>query len=147
MCSNDTLSIKDVRVSSDDGLVVRGRTCKKNNDKKMDLDLNQYPRRNNKCFNCNKEGHYMRNCPDCKENEKENVFNDGETKIVKENSNITYVLSVIINKLGDKWILNSKYSYYIFPNKDWFSTYQQIDGGKALLVNSVACKVVGVNII
>ena len=89
----------------------------------------------------------MRNCPDCKENEKENGFNDGDTKIVKENSNITYVLSVIINKLGDKWILNSKYSYYIFPNKDWFSTYQQIDGGKALLVNSVACKVVRVNII
>ena len=100
MCSNDTLSIKDVRVtlnsnelkksvsesieiSSDDGLVVRGRTCKKNNDKKMDLDLNQYPRRNNKCFNCNKEGHYMRICPDCKENEKENVFNDDDTKIAK----------------------------------------------------------------
>ena len=30
------------------------------------------------------------------------------------------------------------------PNKDWFNTYQPIDGGKVLIGNNVACKVVGI---
>lgn len=29
-------------------------------------------------------------------------------------------------------------------NKDWFATYQSIDGGKVLMKNNVACKVVGI---
>ena len=33
------------------------------------------------------------------------------------------------------------------PNMDWFSTYQLIDGGKVLMRNDVACKVIGIDII
>jgi len=30
------------------------------------------------------------------------------------------------------------------PNKEWFETYKQIDGGSMLLGNNKACKVVGI---
>nr|CAN60994.1 hypothetical protein VITISV_036935 [Vitis vinifera] len=38
-------------------------------------------------------------------------------------------------------------SYHMSPNRNWFSTYQLIDGGKILMGNDVACKVIGIDII
>ncbi|KAK2997896.1 hypothetical protein RJ639_024721 [Escallonia herrerae] len=40
------------------------------------------------------------------------------------------------------WILDTSCSYHICPNKDRFTTYLSFDGGKVLLGNDVACKVV-----
>ena len=33
------------------------------------------------------------------------------------------------------------------PNRDWFNTYQLIDGGKGLMGHNVTCKIVGISII
>ena len=86
----DTLSIKDVKVAlnsrelekwvsksreddSSEGLVARGRTRKKNNGRKG--RSRSKSRGNNKCFKCKKEGHYVKNCPNCKGKENERTFN------------------------------------------------------------------------
>ena len=54
------------------------------------------------------------------------------------------VLTVSGSCSGNSWILDSGCSYHMSPNRDWFSTYQSIDGGVVLMGNDVSCKVVGI---
>ncbi|KAK2970866.1 hypothetical protein RJ640_022308 [Escallonia rubra] len=42
------------------------------------------------------------------------------------------------------WILDTCCFYHMCPNRDWFATYRSFDGGKVLMGNDVACKVVGI---
>ena len=107
MYGRDTLSIKDVKVAlnsrelekwvsksreddSSEGLVARERTRKKNNGRKG--RSRSKSRGNNKCFKCKKEGHYVKNCPNCKGKENERTFNFGDATIAEENSNTVDVL-------------------------------------------------------
>ena len=46
-----------------------------------------------------------------------------------------------------EWILDSGCSYHMCPYRDWFTNYQSIDGGKVLMGNNAACKVVGIGAI
>ncbi|KAK3016566.1 hypothetical protein RJ639_005827 [Escallonia herrerae] len=54
------------------------------------------------------------------------------------------VLSVTISSSDGGWILDTGCSYHMCPNRDWFTTYHSFDGGKVLMGNDVACKVVGI---
>ncbi|KAL6334602.1 hypothetical protein AAG906_019237 [Vitis piasezkii] len=56
----------------------------------------------------------------------------------EENSDTTGFFSITITNSSDEWILDSGCSYHMSPNRDWFSTYQPIDGGKVLMGNNVA---------
>ena len=160
MYGRGTLFIKDVRVAlnsrelkkmvfksrkydSGEGLVARGRTRKKNNGRRG--RSRSKSRGNNKCFKCKKEGHYVKNRPDRKGKENKRNYNSGDATFAKENSNTTDVLLVNVTNSDDEWILDSGCSYHMSPNGDWFSTYQPIDGGKVLMGNKVACKVVGIH--
>ena len=79
---------------SSEGLVVKGRTLKKNNDRKG--QSRSKSKGNKKCFKCNKEGHYVKNCPDCKEKEKGKTFNSGDAVVTEENLDTIDVLSITI---------------------------------------------------
>nr|KYP47740.1 Retrovirus-related Pol polyprotein from transposon TNT 1-94 [Cajanus cajan] len=47
-----------------------------------------------------------------------------------------------------EWILvNFGCSFHMTPNKDWFKTYNQVDGGTVLLGNNKACKVIGIGFV
>ena len=82
-----TLSIKDLRAflnskelkerlletrenDSGESLVARGRTWKKNNSKRVDLNLNQSLEETTSVSFITKKGHYVRNSLDCKGKEK-----------------------------------------------------------------------------
>ena len=47
----------------------------------------------------------------------------------------------------DEWILDSGCSYHMCPNRDWFTTYREINGGSILMGNNVACKTFGIRIV
>ena len=79
---------------SSEGLVVKGRTLKKNNDRKG--QSRSKSKGNKKCFKCNKERHYVKNCPDCKEKEKGKTFNSSDVVIAEENLATTDVLAITI---------------------------------------------------
>ena len=128
-------------------LVARGRIRKKNSGRKGWSRSKSKSMGNNKCFKCNKEGHYVKNDPDHKEKKNEKTSNFGDVAVAEENSNITYVLLVTVNNWGDEWIIDSKCSYHLSPNRDWFNIYQPIDGGNILMGNDVVCKVVEIDTI
>lgn len=54
-----------------------------------------------------------------------------------------------IDDLKDKspWILDSGYSFYTCPNKSWFESYQDQDGGEVVFGNNKTCQVMGIGII
>lgn len=54
------------------------------------------------------------------------------------------VLSVTAENCCDEWILNWGCSFHMTPNQGWFDSYKVIDGGKVLMGNNMACKVVGI---
>ncbi|KAK2966723.1 hypothetical protein RJ640_000624 [Escallonia rubra] len=62
--------------------------------------------------------------------------------VVEDNSDGADVLSVTISSSDGGWILDTGCSYHMCPNRDWFATYRSFDGGKVLMGNDVACKVV-----
>ena len=69
---------------------------------------------------------------------------DGRSNYVSDSA-----LSVIENGIRpkDEWILDSGCSYHMYPNRDWFTTYREINGGSVLIGNNVACKTVGIGIV
>ena len=162
MYGRNTLSIEDVIAAlnsrelkkrvfesreddSSEGLVARVRTRKKNNGKKG-WSISKFGG-NNKCFKCKKKGRNVINYLDRKGKEKQKTSNYGDATVAEENSYTTYILSIIVTKSSDEWILDSKCSYHKSPNRDWFSTYQLMDGRMVLMVNNIACKVVGIETI
>ncbi|XP_074306515.1 uncharacterized protein LOC141641765 [Silene latifolia] len=44
----------------------------------------------------------------------------------------------------DVWILDSGASYHICPRREWFTTYEQVDGGTISMANSAVCRIVGI---
>ena len=43
---------------------------------------------------------------------------------------------------SDVWVLDFGASYHICPRREWFTTYEQVDGGSISMANSSVCKVV-----
>ncbi|KAG8500936.1 hypothetical protein CXB51_003033 [Gossypium anomalum] len=47
----------------------------------------------------------------------------------------------------DEWILDSGCTYHMRPNKDWFSSLKELEGGVVFMGNDSACKTMGVGTI
>ena len=95
--------------------------------------------RRGKCHYYKREGHWKIECSKLKEKKEVDI---GNTTTVAEGDDI--VLSVATTLVGDAWIIDSGYSYQMCPNRDWFTTYQPIEGGVVLMGNNISCKVVGI---
>ena len=48
-------------------------------------------------------------------------------------------------KSKDDWILDSRCTFHMSPNRNWFSTYRSIEGGVVLMGNDSQSKVIGID--
>ena len=55
-----------------------------------------------------------------------------EAKATKEEEVSEFVLSVSTSRSKDDWILNLRFTNHVTPNREFFSTYEAIDGGDVL---------------
>ncbi|KAK3038197.1 hypothetical protein RJ639_030304 [Escallonia herrerae] len=124
--------------------MARGRSTEQAGSKKNRRSRSQSKARKLKCYYCHNEGHYRKDCPERKGKKKNNSKTDG-AGVVEDNSDGVDVLSVTISSSDGGWILDTGCSYHMCPNRDWFATYRSFDGGKVLMGNDVACKVVGIS--
>ena len=95
--------------------------------------------RRGRCHYCKKEGHWKTECPKLKERKAADTSN-----VVSVAEGAENVLSVCTTSVGDAWIIDSGCSYHMCPNRDWFTTYQIIEGGVVLMGNNMSCKVIGI---
>ncbi|GJW92213.1 transposable element [Tanacetum coccineum] len=95
------------------------------------------------CYYCHKEGHWKNQCPKLKEK--------GQVAAVAKDdsgSERELVLSVVDYKGTPlAWIMDSACSFHMSPNRDWFVTYEEFDGGHVFMGNDSPCKVVGIGTI
>ncbi|KAG8491586.1 hypothetical protein CXB51_014658 [Gossypium anomalum] len=54
---------------------------------------------------------------------------------------VTYVNN---SKVSEEWILDSGTTFHMSPNRDWFTTYEIVSEGVALMGNNASCKIAGV---
>jgi hypothetical protein len=46
-----------------------------------------------------------------------------------------------------RWVLDSACSYHMCPHREWFATYEPMNGGSVSMGNNTKCEVVGINTI
>ena len=115
---------------------------KENSGKKNKL-LSKGAQPDDVCNYCKEKGHWKFDCPKKKkQSEKQSV----SATVAEEYTNSEEDIALVADEHthhSDVWVLDSGASYHICPRREWFTTYEQVDGGSILMANSSFCKVVG----
>ncbi|KAH9752645.1 hypothetical protein KPL71_014775 [Citrus sinensis] len=157
----DALKSKDLKKRSDmkdqnnaEGLVAKGKPEKKHNKQKKNNSqkdkAEKKKKKKRKCYFCQKEGHYIKDCFEKKKLEELQKKSNGKTAVASEDEcdyDEADVLVAAERHPTGEWILDSGCSFHMCPNKSFFKTFESVNGGKVLLGNNLACKVAGIGTI
>lgn len=158
----DTVSLEEVRASLHSrelrhkatgtitenqaaGLVVSGgKGHGKSGKKKFNKNkqVSRGPKPDDICNYCKEKGHWKNECPKKKQEKQQ-----PSAAVAEDDHNSEQDLVLTANEQThhtDVWVLDSGASFHICPKREWFSTYEQVDGGNVLTANGAVCKVVGI---
>ncbi|KAH9680375.1 Integrase catalytic domain-containing protein [Citrus sinensis] len=124
--------------------MLYGRTTLTLEDVKASLSSKEI-QKNNGHEDSNSEGHYIRDCTEKKNDEKERT---GDAAVASDDSSddgyhsADLLVASNINIKG-QWVLDSGCSFHLCPDKSLFYTYESVDGGRVLMGNNNVCKIIG----
>eukprot|EP00253_Pinus_taeda_P021000 PITA_21000 len=104
-----------------------------------------------KCWNCNKVGHLKKDCWKRKASENlKNEVNQVDSGIIDEVLS-TKELCMIdetspecnISQGVDSWLLDSGASHHVCPHRNWFTSYENVNGSSMFMGNNMSCQTVG----
>ncbi|GFZ02006.1 hypothetical protein Acr_15g0006150 [Actinidia rufa] len=139
------------RESSSNALTARGRTSTrkfgggwKSRSKSREKSSERRQLAKDEYAYCHQKSHWRKNCP--KIESKEPKANIAYEAVEKDDTTFTISLSA---SHSDEWILDSgcSCSYHMCSNRDWFSSFEELDGGVVLMENDNACKTLGIGTI
>ncbi|KAK9177553.1 hypothetical protein WN944_029576 [Citrus x changshan-huyou] len=92
---------------------------------------------------CREKGHWKKNCPKLQKGK--TTF---DTCVAEHDEESEFSLvGTTLTCHSDEWILDSSCTYDMCPNKGWFSSFKELDGGVVFMGNDNACKTMGICII
>ena len=93
-------------------------------------------------------GVMKKDCPDTRKKKQGNQKSqNGDADVAVEGYDSTDVMCVSDVKIKPKWVLDSGCSFHMCPEKNWFCSYEECNGGQVLLGDNKACKVVGIGVV
>lgn len=125
-----------------EGLVARGR----NQERTSARNENKY------CKYCKRKGHAITDCYKLQNKNKATTepkgkqqTNFGQVSVAEDSCSDGELLTVSDDhsKSSQEWILDSGWTFH----KDWFSTYETMSNGTALMGNNASCKIAGPGIV
>ncbi|KAE8654353.1 L-type lectin-domain containing receptor kinase IX.1 [Hibiscus syriacus] len=126
----------------------RGRKPEKARSGKQNFRSKSRDKKTIHCYKCKEAGHMKRDCPKLKKqiDEKRDDSSKSMNVVEDENSDCSegYMLSISTTQLTDVWILDSRCSYHITPNREWFSIYRSVNSGSVYLGDDRSCNIVGI---
>jgi len=107
------------------------------------------------CNYCKKGNHYIIECYKLKNKEKQSSISklrgktkdEGKASVATKSGSEGDMLVAFAGcaKIDDEWILDSTYTFHICIHKEWFTTYDSIQGGGSVLMgDSTPRKIVGI---
>ncbi|KAM2859524.1 hypothetical protein COP2_024947 [Malus domestica] len=132
--------------SQTEAFVARGRTEERKSGKRgksRSKSRGKFPVKD-ECAFCRKKGHWKKDCPKLKNKEKEKA--GSEANIAKSgDDDFEFALaSSYADGHSNEWILDSGCTYHMCPIREWFSNFEELDGGVVLMGNNNACKTQGI---
>ncbi|CAL8989939.1 unnamed protein product, partial [Prunus brigantina] len=96
------------------------------------------------CAFCRQKGHWKKDCPKLKNKEKEKA--GSEANVAKSGGeDFEFALaSSFADDHSKEWMLDSGCTYHMCPIREWFSSFEELDGGVVLMGNNNACKTQGI---
>lgn len=92
------------------------------------------------CQNYGKPGHFCKDCKEEKKKKKKKFDYDFESK--KEDGD-AFIATLATHASNDAWLIDLGASFHMTFNKDWFSKYEEFDGGKMYLGDDSHLDIVG----
>ena len=158
-----TLSLEDVKAylsskeiqknngletSNGDGLIARSEKKKDHNNKNQgkghgkNQENADKKKKKRKCFYCRKEWHYIRDC--LKKKKKESQEKLGDAAVASDGYHNADLLMASNSNTKGQWVIDSRCSFHLCPDKTLFYKYEAVDGGRVLMGNNNVCKIIGI---
>ncbi|KAJ4703754.1 Retrovirus-related Pol polyprotein from transposon TNT 1-94 [Melia azedarach] len=106
--------------------------------KKFKKPVSKGPKPNDVCNYCKEKGHWKSDCPK-KKRQQDKLTGTAAVADTNSEEDIALVADEHTDH-NDVWILDSGASYHICPRREWFTTYEQVDGGNISMANSSICE-------
>ncbi|KAK9067917.1 hypothetical protein SSX86_012028 [Deinandra increscens subsp. villosa] len=136
----------EAKEESSDVLVVRGRQESKGGFKnKGSMNSRSKSKTKRRCFVCNSENHFKKDCPEWKKKKSEL----GKHKNVSSDSSFdgytsSEVLTVSQGSSKNHWVMDSGCSYHMSPNQGFFKDLELKDMGPVKLGDDRECFIEGI---
>ena len=147
--------------SQAEGLVVRGRQQEKNTkNQSRDKSSSSYRGRSKSrgryksCKYCKRDGHDISECWKLQDKDKRTgkyipkgkKEEEGKAAVVTDEKSDAELLVAYAGcaQTSDQWILDTACTYHMCPNRDWFATYEAVQGGTVLMGDDTPCEVAGI---
>ncbi|BBH04849.1 hypothetical protein Prudu_016085 [Prunus dulcis] len=132
--------------SQTEALVARGRTEERKSGKRgksRSKSRGKFPAKD-ECAFCRQKGHWKKDCPKLKNKEKEKVGSEANVAKSGDEDFEFALASSSADGHSTEWILDSGCTYHMCPIREWFSSFEELDGGVVLMGNNNACKTQGI---